>query len=673
MLIYLLLAARLGSDPVAPLAPVREEIVVIAERGPEVRADVPAAVSVLSGEQIARLPAETLAELLRYLPGFQAYFPSLSAGTAPMVTARGFFGGGEAEYVQLRVDGAPVGDPESGLADWRRIRASDIERVEALRGPASSLYGDTALGGVIDVSTSAHGAPSPGGDLGGAASAGSFGGFSVEGWGQTGWSATAVSAGGSYSRSDGERAHAAGSLGGISAGAAGTAGGGNWSVDFSGASLRRDDPGPLEREAARADPRQSDPMFRFDREETRRGSLVAAWSRAAASWSVSGRFVGLLRRSDIVRTLPLVPGIGDTALRELETSGAGITLEGERAFRLLDRDARLRGGVETGRDALDGRYRSVDADGHAGPISAASSGHRIRTGVYLLQDWRAADRVRVTAGLRWDRIDDHFRGNTGGSATQSAWSPRIGVNWRLGASGATSVFAQYSQAFKAPTLDQLFDARPLPDFMGGAFTVSNPGLLPQRARTWEVGASGTAWERLGLEAVLYRIEVEDEIDFDPATFRFGNIGRSLHAGAETTARWLGAGPVQPFVVWAWSRVEPRDGENQGRQLKNVPEHLLRAGLAAELPAGFRGEAIASRMFGRFSDDANQVPLQDAWLLDLRLERAFGAFTAWLDVVNAGGGASDQIGFVLADFTGGAVAYVYPGPRRAIRGGVAYRH
>ena len=67
-----------------------------AERVAEPRESVPAAVSVLTREQIERLPAENLAELLRYLPGFYLHFGA-GIGGVPMVSSRGFFGGGEAE------------------------------------------------------------------------------------------------------------------------------------------------------------------------------------------------------------------------------------------------------------------------------------------------------------------------------------------------------------------------------------------------------------------------------------------------------------------------------------------------------------------------------------------------------------------------------------------------
>src|SRR5213075_87967 len=116
------------------------------------RDQVCAAVTVLSGEALRRLPAESLSELLAFVPGVTMMFDSGASGI-PMVTSRGFFGGGEVEYVKLIVDGVPVGDAESGNVDWQRFRAAGIDRVEVLHGPGSALYGDTALGGVVQVFT----------------------------------------------------------------------------------------------------------------------------------------------------------------------------------------------------------------------------------------------------------------------------------------------------------------------------------------------------------------------------------------------------------------------------------------------------------------------------------------------------------------------------------------
>ena len=66
---------------------------------------------------------------------------------------RGFYGGGEAEYVLLMVDGQPINVLETGLVNWDQIPLAAIESIKILRGRASSLYGDAAIGGVINIVT----------------------------------------------------------------------------------------------------------------------------------------------------------------------------------------------------------------------------------------------------------------------------------------------------------------------------------------------------------------------------------------------------------------------------------------------------------------------------------------------------------------------------------------
>src|SRR5205807_4246254 len=147
--LMLLAIAPLRADDPPKL---KGEIVVTPERGAAERDSVAASVTVITREQLDKLPAQSLAEVVNGVPGITMDFDTEAAG-APMITSRGFFGGGENEYVKLLVDGVPAGDVESGLIDWRHIRTADIERIEVLRGPGSSLYGDSAMGGVISVFT----------------------------------------------------------------------------------------------------------------------------------------------------------------------------------------------------------------------------------------------------------------------------------------------------------------------------------------------------------------------------------------------------------------------------------------------------------------------------------------------------------------------------------------
>jgi outer membrane receptor protein involved in Fe transport len=658
-------------NPAATAEPpaVHEEMVVTAERGPESRDEIPASVSVLNRTQIESLPANDLGELVGFLPGFHALFRGDFGGPAPIVMSRGFFGGGEAEYVQLRIDGVPVADVESGLVDWRGIRTSDIERVEALRGPGASLYGDAAMGGVIQVFTR----PSSAGESrwSASAAAGSFGTVSAGAAYQFGTGLFDGRGGGTYARTDGDRDHNAEEIGILGLSTSGVLGTGRWSLEGEGNWTRREEPGALPKAQYESDDRFSDPLYRFDETTGDRGRLALGFRQDSAPVPYGVTVFGSLRDSDILRTLPVAPGLGNRTLRELHTGAVGAILQGQRSYSLFGQPASVLLGAELGHETLDTKYRFVDDDGRAGPVAATENGFRNRSAFFLTTDANPTPRLRISAGVRWDWIADDFHVADVKTRNQ-AWSPRAGLNYRLGDLGApVAVYFQYSRSFKAPTVDQLFDPHPF-DFGGNTFTISNPHLVPQRAENLEIGASQnrTGWR---WEALAYRMTVEDEIDFDPATFSYANIGQSLHRGVEASVRVTDALPVAPFVSYVWTRVSEREGENAGKQLKNIPEHLVTAGLSAPLPAGIRVEAGWTWMGGRYLDDADLFPLGDASVFDLRAMRDFGPLQVRADVLNLTNARYAQYGYTLTGFDGGTVPYYYPGSRLGARIGVEWRN
>ena len=665
-LLTLLVLGVTDTQPSPRPQAVSEEVVVTAERSPGPRETVPAAVSVLTREAIERLPAENLGELLRFLPGFHVHFAA-AVGGAPIVSSRGFFGGGEAEYVQLLVDGVPVSDVESGLADWRRLRVADIERVEALRGPASALYGDTALGGLIHVFTRRGSAGRPGGSL--SASGGSFGSAGADVSARFPAGAATVGAAASISGSDGFRDHARTDEGGADASIDFAGVGGRWTLALSGSEREREEPGPRTAEELARDRDGSDPLFRFDREDSRRGRAALSYRREG-SVPLRAIFHASARESDATRTLLVAAGVGDRIFRSVETGALGGSFDAERSFSVAGRGARVSAGLDFARESLDTGYRSVDDSGARGPEVADASGRRGRLGLFASGAWEPHARVRLTAGARWDSIRDDFGRDAGGAVSRDAWSPRAGASVRLGPRDAVpvSVFVQVSRAFKAPTLDQLFDPRPFPDFAGGTFRISNPRLLPQRAKTVEAGASRRDG-RSSFELVLYSTDVDDEIDFDVVSFRYANIGRTRHRGVEASASLLEGSAVSPFFSYSWNRTEPREGENRGRQLKNVPEHVFRPGISVALPAGFRIEVLSTTLAGRFLDDGNRIPLADATVFDARVEKRFRRLRARVDLLNVTDREWEELGLALSDFSGGTVPYYYPAAGFAARAGL----
>jgi iron complex outermembrane receptor protein len=650
-------SAQPGSQNVQPAPPRFEaEVVVTPERGEAPRALVPASTEVLEGTSLPALPSTHASEVISLMPGFTVARPEFHAGK-PVVSARGFFGGGEADYVLMLVDGVPVADVESGLVDWSLVPLSSIRRVEAFRGPGASLYGDSAVGGVIQILTDRSSGAR------GTVAAGSFATLTADGTYGRRSANTGFFLSGITRRTDGGFEHSGGHQLLGAGGADGRSGGFSWAATASVDTRERDDPGSLSRDQFLSDPYGSDPVFRFDGFDRSGFSSALVLRHATTAWRPQARIYVTHRDEDLIRTILLAPSFGDRRARALTSTAVGGSAEGERAA--VDAQLMVRFGIDLAREQLDTAYNSVSPTGAIGALNSQAEGRRLRTGAFISSSWDAHSRVRVYGALRWDNVDDNGFNITGESApAQRAWSPRAGIAARLSDRGAVSAYVQASRAFKAPTLDQRFDPRPYPDFQGGTFSISNPSLVPQRATNVEAGVSGGG--RVRWKALAYRMAVEDEIDFDARTFSYANIGRSTHTGLEldVNGRWWAW--LQPSLSYALSRVVEVGGDTQ---LKNVPRHAVSLAAHGSLPWNIGAYARYRHTWGAFLDDENVLAIDGPSTFDFRLRRSIGRHAIFFDALNVAGDEYEAYGYTLPDIEGSPMPFVYPGAPRAFRAGM----
>lgn len=125
-----------------------EEVVVTASRIAQTRESVVADVSVINSEEIQRAGQSTLIELLQTQPGVE-----ISSNGGPGKTSSVFLRGTNSSHVVVLVDGMRINSATAGTTTFENIPLSQIEKIEILRGPASSLYGQDAIGGVIQIFT----------------------------------------------------------------------------------------------------------------------------------------------------------------------------------------------------------------------------------------------------------------------------------------------------------------------------------------------------------------------------------------------------------------------------------------------------------------------------------------------------------------------------------------
>lgn len=133
----------------------QDAIVVTATRTAQAADESLASVTVITRHNIEQSQAKTLPELLRGIPGVDL---TVSGGYGKQTSL--FLRGTNSDHTLVMIDGVKIGSATAGLASWELLPVSQIERIEIVRGPRSSLYGSEAIGGVIQIFTR-HGMDRP--------------------------------------------------------------------------------------------------------------------------------------------------------------------------------------------------------------------------------------------------------------------------------------------------------------------------------------------------------------------------------------------------------------------------------------------------------------------------------------------------------------------------------
>lgn len=550
-------------------------------------------VTVVGREDLAQSGATRLADHLARLPGVSVVTQG-GFGATTQMRIRGFDG----RHIAVFVDGIRIDDP-SGVqvsTDFGALMTADIARIEVLRGTQSALWGGSAVAGVISITT-----------LDGA---------------EEGLHQRAEIAGGSYG-----------------------------SVRLSYGLTQKDERLELALNAShfRTDGFSSfDGGTEADGAEASRLSLAARY-RVGDALTLGGAAFLQRSRNDFDGYIDTdADGYTDTFTDMANDQTRHET--GARLFAEIDSGAvqhelglsffrsKRELNDESGLSHFTGERLSFDAKGRAelSPVltllyGADWSRERAKTtaqpggsgdtdiaGIWGQAVWSPRDDLDLIAALRHD---EH-------SAFGGFGSGRLSVAWR--ATDDLVLRGAVARGFRAPSLDELYGDYPAFWFTG------NPDLQPETSLSWELGADYAAGEGLTLSATAFRIEVEDRIAADPATFwsTLGNLeGTSVSKGLELSA---GAALSERIgLVVAYTYTDARDPN--GARMIRVPRHSLSLTLAAELSDRLSAQASLQHLGGRLDNDVNTfspLALPDVTLLGLGLDYALSeSVTASLRVEN----------------------------------------
>lgn len=494
-----------------------EEIVVTATRIETELEDVGSSVTVITGEELQAKQYEFVLEALREVPGLSVR----RAGGRGSQTSI-FIRGTDSDHTLLLVDGIQVHDPSSptGAAEISHMLVENIERIEIVRGPQSTLYGSDAIGGVINIITK-KGTGEPAVTV--TAEAGSEGMFSQQlrlggGTGRTyyslvldNYSEDGISAATSNSEDDGYRNTTFSTRFGHQIKE-------NFGVDLVFRRIQDDselDAG-VDPFLSEAETRQT--MFKIEPHWT-------AWN---------GRLEQRLKITshDIRR----------------ENDGLGFTLPSTSKGRIfgIDQQNTIHFG-DNHALTFGYEYEEQTVDRNVSGF-APFEDDATNQALYIQELWRATDALTLTLGARVDRHEEF--------GTEPTF--RGAAAYRIDRTN-TVLRASVGTGFKAPSLTELFDA---------SFGSNNPDLDPEESFGFDVGIEQGFWNDRGRVGVAYFYnEIDDMIVtvFDPVTFLFvnENVEEVETQGAEAFASLEPIENLELRVTYTYTDTQAQEAASFG--------------------------------------------------------------------------------------------------------------
>lgn len=514
-----------------------EEIVITATRLNTALEEVGSSVTIITEKEIKQQQKKTVAEVLRSVPALDVV-QSGGPGTETDV----FIRGANSEHTLVMLDGVELNDPMSpGRSyDFANLTVDDIERIEIVRGPQSTLYGSDAIGGVINIITK-KGSGKPSGFI--AAEGGSF-------------------------RTDAERAGVSGGTGLF-----------NYSLglsrlDTKGISAAGEKYGNHEKDGydniTYSTRLGITPSKNFD------ADLILRYISAKADIDDSGGPGGddpnntaSTRELDI-RTQARLALFDDVWEQKLGCSlsdhhrlydnpvdadhptdsdhstyeGRVLKFDWQHNLRLHETNM-LTVGMEREEETGKSDYSSESS---YGPYTSTFDKESARTAGYYLQD-------RISLWDAWfttvgGRLDEH-------SKFGSASTFRIASAYNLEQTG-TSFKGSYGTGFKAPSLYQLYSP------------YGDEELNPEKSTGWDIGLEQTLFGKLlSIGATYFFNDFKNLIDYDSATSKYVNVARAESKGVEVS---LSAQPMDELTLRAGYTLTDTEDKDTGEALLRRPKN-----------------------------------------------------------------------------------------------------
>lgn len=627
--------ALAGEEVKATMKPV----VVTATKTEHSLGETTADVSVVTREQIEKIPANNVLDVMRTMPGVTVDSARSFYGTSTnnKVIIRGMGGDDVNGRVLVLMDGLPVMTAGNNIFNWDTISLDTVERIEVVRGPASALYGSSAMGGVINIITRK---PT-----------------------ENGFKTTLGTKYGRYNTWQNKLYH----TGSID----------KFSYSITGSMLKSRGFNVLPEQSPKSGSNKNEYNGGREKMENYNGAIALNYRfDETADLSVRGE-ISSFKNTGRWRY------IDDFNLYSNKHQGVSARLH--KNFGVVDSSFSVRSDfTKSSYDNASKTVRTSEApsemttvawdqsntfavgDMHLFTVGVAGSwgkfdsesnyftstrytqkgGKELNLSGYVQDEISLLDgKLTVVPGIRYDywrskgyQQDTNDKVNPDkqnfASVSNVRFSPKLGV--RIAPWNNLVVFrSNYGEAFRAPTLNDLFGG----SIIGSSRYKSNPNLKPELSKTWDIGVDINPTDKLTLNVTGYKTWAEDYIANVSKGTEDGyniklkeNIDKVTITGIELNINYQFNEYLKIFAEGTALRPEIRSGANQGNHLHNVPTRKASLGFTFSHPEWFTLQVSATWLGRIWQDQTDNSSLAEGnfWLGEFKLSKRFDYEKYWLE-------------------------------------------
>lgn len=318
------------------------------------------------------------------------------------------------------------------------------------------------------------------------------------------------------------------------------------------------------------------------------------------------------------------------------------------------------------------------------------SGNQNFYSLFINDDLSIGNSLNFNLGLRWDNWHNDngkFFDNQSGTptsihysnASSSVLSPKAGVVYRI--NDQFRLRALYAMGFKAPSMYYMYNS----SLLGTTFRLGNPDLKPERmVYSVEAGADYTIGQVLEVSATAYTSRYKDFLDavlidaskvpsyFDPGSWavrQYINIGAVRLSGIEASVRYKVAPYLTTILSYFYNDSKILKYESnkayEGNEMDGNPHHRVDGGIAfskAKLFDASLWVRYADKSYGDL-ENTKARELAATTVFDIRVAKQIAKFNVYANVLNL----FDKLYY---GYYGSATSYYYA-PRRSFNVGVSY--